>query len=98
MSQGPLEGARAAVEDAQAQQELGHEEEAERLYQRAARLYIDAGIDPHWFMAGQTPEERDPLDLYWLFPTSAVEATEYPGEEEPAGIVIDVRDLQAPVA
>lgn len=96
--QDALRAAQWAVKHAQQLEEDGEERAAEDYWREAEREYEDAGVDADWFdhaeLVGSLDETPAPMKAFWLFPTTAVEITYEPGDEEPSGLVCDVRDLE----
>jgi len=96
-----LRAAQEAVKHAQQLEVAEEERTAEDYWREAERQYEEAGLDPEWMDdAARTTalveafgEDEPPMDTYWLFPTSLVEFAYEAGDDEPAGIVIDARDV-----
>lgn len=94
-----LRAADWAVKHAQQMEDAGEADAAEDYWREAERQYEAAGLDSDWFDHAELVDALDEtppkMKTYWLFPTTAVEITYEPGENEPAGIVVDVEDLGA---
>jgi len=92
-----LRAAQWAVRHAQQMEDAGKEDEAEDYWREAERQYANAGVDPDWFdhaeLVGELDEQAPLMQTYWIYPTTAVELTYEPGDDEPAGVVVDVEDL-----
>lgn len=93
----PLAAAHEAVRRAQTLDDLGQHSQAEGYWVDAERLYEAAGVDAEWFdhaaVADALDEAPPKMDIYWIFPTRAVEVTFEPGDEAPAGVVALADDL-----
>jgi len=92
-----LRAAQRAVKKAKMLEDGGMAEQARECYEYAEVLYEEAGVDADWFddavLVGELDEPEPPMKTLWLFPTTAVELTYDPDEDEPAGIVVDIEDL-----
>lgn len=100
MNSKALKQAQQAVRQAQQMERgAGPDSEVDYYWNRAERLYKQAGLDAEWFDHGSLMETLDepapPMSTVWIFPTDHVEFTYEPDPHEATGVVAPIDDVYA---